>query len=143
MRSLLMTLSTILLGIAAVTSPVWAQPATMAPAPVVGAEAYHLHHPLMIIRFNQPRVYFKRSLYKAVSRAVEAKPSVIFDVVSWVPEATARDTRRQALYTKRTQQNVQRVINEMVKLGVPRNRFRVSWEKDPYVRAQEVHIYVR
>lgn len=97
--------------------------------------------PLVIIRFNQPRVYYEQQLYQAMSKAVAIKPELMIDVVSFAPQASdsdANDAWQQAA-SKHTQQ----VVAALESMGVPRARIQVSGERLAGIRADETHIFVR
>jgi hypothetical protein len=103
------------------------------PAPAQAQMADHTTTPLMVIRFNQPRIYFQRPLYNAVSRALQAKPSVMFNLINYMPKTD----------DAKAQQDLQAVLNTLNEMGVPRSRIAVSNEADPSLRFSEVHVYVR
>src|SRR5688572_25976710 len=73
--------------------------------------------PLLLIRFNQPRVYFDRSLSQAVSSAERAKPGVTYDVVSY---ASGSD--------KKANENLRAVLGGIYKQGVPSQRVQIRNE---------------
>jgi hypothetical protein len=97
--------------------------------------------PLVIIRFNQPRVYYEKQLYGAVTKAVAAKPGVMFDLVSYVP--TGADVKRNTGWQATARQNVQAVMNSLERMGVPASR--ISYRAVPLRDAgyDEVHLFVR
>lgn len=96
--------------------------------------------PLVVIRFNQRKVYYERQLYNAISKAVEIKPSVVFDVVSFIPQ-TSNESRNER-YMEDAQIDKSKVIKSLVGMGIPRERLRVSNQKAPNIRHHEMHIYV-
>lgn len=97
--------------------------------------------PLMVIRFNQPNVYYEQALYGAVSRAVEAKPAVRFELVAVAPETSSEDFNQKA--ANATQQNLNAVVSSLTRMGVPQQRIRVTHRNSPSVTAGEVLIFVR
>lgn len=97
--------------------------------------------PLVVIRFNQPRVYFERPLFTAVSRAVDVKPNVQFDLVSFVP-ATGNATRDEAVQQEAAR-NVSRVAQVIREMGIPETNIRISREWAQGIRHDEVHIFVQ
>ena len=96
--------------------------------------------PLVVIRFNQRQVYYENQLFTALDRAVAVKPSVLFEVVSYVP--TGRDERASADLAARAQANLNRVLGSLGEMGVPASRIQVTTERDGALKHQEVHIYV-
>ena len=96
--------------------------------------------PLVVIRFNQKHMYYDRQLYQAASKAVGIKPSVIFDVVSFVPVTRNKEANRR--YSRKASSETFGVVNSLLKMGVPKNHIRVSKDNAPDIRYHEVHIYV-
>lgn len=93
--------------------------------------------PLVVIRFNQRKVYYDQQLYNAVSRAVAIKPTVMLELVSFLPTSGNRSTNEQL-----AQRNLSGVIQSLNKMGVPRERIRVVQENSAAIRYHEIHLYV-
>ena len=89
--------------------------------------------PLMVIRYNQPKVFYQRQLYNAVSRAVAIKPSVVFDVVSFTPAAADK---------AKSSQQTSALVGDMVSVGIPQERIHVSEQPVDDSRTHEIYIYV-
>lgn len=102
------------------------------PVPVMGEPS---RTPLMIIRFNQRHVYFERSLYNVVSKALEVKSSVMFDLVSMVPGSERGAAAAEG--------NLGKVVSALSEMGVPRSRLSISRQDAPNLEASEVHLFVR
>ncbi len=101
--------------------------------PAIAAD--HVTTPLMVIRFNQPRVYYEQPLYNAFNRAIQTKADVQFNVINYYPPQPA---------LKRTADiNFQRVLATIQRMGVPKNRLTLRNEAAPDLSYSEVHIYVR
>ena len=94
----------------------------------------------MCWRFNQDRVYYQQPLFGAVSRALEAKPSVMFNIISLVPETG--NTRTDKRLEEEAQRSTGRFVNDMLQMGVPQNRIRISYQANRAVTANEVHLFV-
>lgn len=105
------------------------------------AQASHSDTPLLVVRFNQDRVYYQQPLYNAVSRALEAKPSVLFNIVAVIPQTDSESANQQSQAA--TQARAGTLVGEMVKMGVPQSRLRVSYQKSTFAQAPEVHIFVQ
>lgn len=105
------------------------------------AAAAQASEPLVIIRFNQSRVYYDQQLYKAISQAVAIKPEVMIDVVSYAPETNdpTLDRQWQAAASTHTKQ----VISTLNNIGVPMSRITVSGQRLAGIRSDETHIFVR
>ncbi len=85
--------------------------------------------PLLVIRFNQPHVYFQKPLSIAVTRAEQAKPGVVYDVVSYTsPNAAVSG-------------NLDVVLGTMISMGVPRARIKAMTQASG--SGEEIHIFVR
>jgi len=95
--------------------------------------------PLMIIRFNQPTIDYPMPLYNTVSRALQVKPSAMFDVVSVAPHA--KESHNQSYYNKMAAQNTDKVLSTLHEIGLPDSRIHVSKVIDS-VASSEVRIYV-
>ena len=118
-----------------------AAPVDVPMAPQAAAPALHQTTPLMVIRFNQQKVYYDRTLYTAISKAVEAKPTVMFDLVSVVPESG--DAGRDARWAQNAETNLGRVVASMNQMGVPQSRIGVTRRNVPGASGSEVQIFVR
>lgn len=100
----------------------------------------HTDTPLLVVRFNQERVYYQQPLYNAVASALQAKPDVLFNIVAVVPQTgnSSADERLE----KETQVRTGTLVGDMVKMGVPQSRLHVSYQKSP-AASPEVHIFVQ
>jgi hypothetical protein len=96
--------------------------------------------PLVVIRYNQPKVFYQRQLYNAVARAVAIKPDVTFEVVSFVPQ-TGDSDRDEVLQSRATQQTTT-LLRDMTGMGIPQERIRVSREAVNDATQHEIYIYV-
>ena len=112
--------------------PVQAQEMTMA-APQA--------KPLMVIRFNQPHVYYDQQLYGAISQAVAVKPGVMFDVISNAP--VTGDASRDAEWIRVASHNTQAVIASMQGMGVPMERMHVTGQQESGLHYDETQIFAR
>lgn len=95
----------------------------------------HASTPLMVIRFNQPRVYYEQPLYNALNRAAQAKASVRFAVINYYPP----NPQGQRV----AESHFQRVLTTIRQIGVPNQRVDLRSEPAPDLNYSEVHIYVR
>ena len=88
--------------------------------------------PLMIIRFNQPRVYFGKQLSLAVGKAEKVKPDIVYEVTSYVPSN---------FNPKQARANLQAVIGGMQMYGADISRIR--WRSETAASStQEIYINV-
>lgn len=95
----------------------------------------HMSTPLVVLRFNQPRVYYDQPLYNALTRAVQAKESVTFNIINYYPPHPRLRQIADA--------NFRRVLASIHQMGVPDSRLHISNEAAPDLNYSEVHIYVR
>jgi hypothetical protein len=115
--------------------------ATALLAPVFGAFAQVMQQAFMVIRFNQPRVYFDQQLYNAVAKAVGLKPEVMFDLVSYAPRTGEPQMDKQ--WQDAARKNLALVTARMNALGVPSSRLTVVVESQAGLRYNEVHLFAR
>lgn len=112
--------------------------ALLCASPALGNDPYS-ETPLMIIRFNQPRVDYPRPLYDTLSRALAVKPDATFSVVTVAPRA--EDNASQSHNNAIAEQNTNKVLATMRQIGMPERRIHTSTTTD-MVDASEVRIYV-
>jgi hypothetical protein len=105
------------------------------------ALSQELRKPLVVVRFNQGRVYYEQPLYQAVSKAVAVKPDVMFDVISAAPYTG--DPQVDARWQQQASSNTQKVLGTMQKIGVPLSRMQVSGARESGLSFDEVRVYVR
>jgi hypothetical protein len=97
--------------------------------------------PLVILRFNQERVYYEQPLFQAIAKAVAIKPEVMFDVVSFAP--LTGSAAADAKWLNTASAHTQKVVASMQAMGVPLSRMRISGQRQMGLTADEVHIFVR
>lgn len=95
--------------------------------------------PLVVVRFNQARVYYDQQLFSAVSQAVAVKPDVTFEIVSNAP--STGDSSRDDQWIVTASRNTQAVVATMKSIGVPMERMRVSGQVTPGIQYDETRIY--
>jgi hypothetical protein len=93
--------------------------------------------PLVVIRFNQPRVFFEKPLRNAVAKAVQKKPSVLFDVVSYVPQG-----KSQSSIDAEASRHTQSIVNAMQGMGVNPNNIHTTSQPDSALQDHEVQIFI-
>lgn len=96
--------------------------------------------PLVVIRYNQPKVFYQRQLYNVVAKAVAIKQDVTFEVVSFVP--VSDDSSRSESMAQRAQGQTAALLKDMTAMGIPAQRIRVSREAVQDARQHEIYIYV-
>lgn len=126
----------------AATMMVTPQPATSSSAlsmvQVSNASASEI--PLVVIRFNQQRVRYSKQLYTAISRAVSIKPSVSFELVSYIPATNSKD--QNIKHQNKASSEVAGIMKTLTSMGIPKNRIKVSKQPDDGIKFHESHLYV-
>ena len=92
--------------------------------------------PLVVVRFNQRRVNYDRQLYYALSKAVEIKPTLHIDLISYIPEGADSAARNRAAA------QLDGMLASLHKMGVPRSRIETYTEPTGALRFHEIHMYV-
>ncbi len=108
----------------------------LAPIKPAYAAADHYTVPLVVIRFNQPRVYYERPLYNALKRALQVKPSLRINVINYFPS-------KHPELVDEAERNLKAVVRSLGEMGIPLSRIGVASEPAPDLDYSEVHIYVR
>jgi hypothetical protein len=97
--------------------------------------------PLVTIRFDRPDVPYEQALYTAVSRALERRPTAVFDLVAVSPgTGSPAQVTISADQAKRNAENVMRALSKM---GLPADRLATSAITSSSVHDNEVQIFVR
>jgi hypothetical protein len=105
------------------------------------AAAVNQRRPLVVIRFDRPDVPYEPALYTAISRALEWRPSAVFDLVAVSPSAGSEaETAHSADEAQRDAERVMRTLSQM---GLPADRVTLSAMFSNGVRDNEVQIFVR
>lgn len=97
--------------------------------------------PLVVIRFDKPKVAFEQALYAAVSQALERRPSATFDLVAISPKYGS--PAKAALASTTSKRNAESVLRSLSEMGMPLDRVRLSAMSSDRTDTNEVHIYVR
>ncbi|HUC67746.1 MAG TPA: hypothetical protein VMA53_20180 [Stellaceae bacterium] len=116
-----------------------------APSPAATRErpvpALAERRPLVIIRFDQPKVDYEQALYTAVRRALDRRPDANFDLVAVAPNAGS--PAQVALHSDASKRNAESVMRSLTGMGLPADRITLSATTSASVQANEVQIYVR
>lgn len=108
---------------------------------LVSADEFVERTPLMIIRFNRRNISYEEQLYNVLSRALEVKPSVRFEIVSMAPIPSVKVQSDRLI--NRAYNNGKQIAFSMQEMGIPANRidFKVAQKND--IRTNEVLLFVR
>jgi len=97
--------------------------------------------PLVIIRFYRPNVPYEEALYIAVSRALERKPDVVFDLVAVAPQLN--DPSQITLHSGASKRDAENVFRSLTSMGLAAERVSLSATTSANVQSDEVQLYVR
>ncbi|MBV9569785.1 MAG: hypothetical protein JO056_00910 [Alphaproteobacteria bacterium] len=105
-------------------------------APVASGPA-----PVVAIRFARAKTNYQKTLYDALSKALQAQPTASFRVIGVSPtRGTAAAVQAAQTDSLRHAQDVMRTMTQM---GVPAERMEISSATDPSVRVSEVRVFLR
>ncbi len=96
--------------------------------------------PLIVVRFNQPHVYFEPSLRTVVDKAISIKPDARFSLVQILPESA--NGRKIAISKSTADSHVAQVVAVLRGQGVDTRNLAVSRRYDTQVTSSEVHVFV-
>ncbi len=108
---------------------------TMSEAPGAG------DRPLVVIKFDKPKVQYESALYSAAKSALERKPNASFDVVAVSPKKGSPG--QTALGATSARRNAESVLRALTNMGLPPNRVRLSAIQSDAASTGEVHVFVR
>lgn len=114
------------------------RPPVGGPGPVAGIEG---RRPLVVIRFDRPKVEYEQALYSAVSQALEARPDASFDLVA--VSAAGESAGRAAINSTQVRKNAESVLRSLNSMGLPADRVTLSAASNPEATTNEVRLYVR
>jgi hypothetical protein len=97
--------------------------------------------PLVVIRFDRPKVDYEQALYGAVSKALERKPDASFDLVA--VSATKGSAAEAAINATSARKNAEAVLRSLNSMGLPADRVTLSATTSATASTNEVHLYVR
>jgi uncharacterized protein YggE len=93
--------------------------------------------PLMVVRYNQARIYYDKQLYNVTKKAVSIKPDVNFSIVSFVPKANDQEAFDAAAHNQ-----VAKFVKDLRKMGVPASNINVTTKHVSDARHHELYLYV-
>jgi len=97
--------------------------------------------PLVVIRFDRPKVDYEQALYSAVSQALEQRPDASFDLVA--VSATKGSAAQAAINATKARKNAEAVLRSLNSMGLPADRVTLSAATSATASTNEVHLYVR
>lgn len=93
--------------------------------------------PLFVAKFNKTNVKYHDGLKQAVSRAIEKKPGVMFEVVAVTPASG------NALSQNAAKNNASQIFQDMIDMGVGAERISLSSKTSGATNSAEVQIFVK
>jgi hypothetical protein len=97
--------------------------------------------PLLVVKFDHPRVQYEQALYDAVSEALRRKPDAAFELVAVAPgNGSVADV---ALSQSASKQQAQTVLRSLTSMGVDPGRVGLSSAVNVAANTTEVQLYVR
>lgn len=116
-------------------------PGVRSAGPAVQSASLANRRPLLIVRFDQPRVQYEQALYASIAEALQRKPDAAFDLLAVAPaRGSVADVALNSSASKRHAENVLRSMTEM---GVNPNRVGLAATTSTAALANEVHLFVR
>lgn len=97
--------------------------------------------PVMIIRFNQEFIDYSSQLRKVAKSAIAAKPSVLFDIVSVIPQTGKNGEDKKT--KERSEFLTKQVIENLQSNGAQADQIRTTFQNSSIAESGEVHIFVR
>ncbi len=92
--------------------------------------------PLMVIRFQQPRIDFDHALRQAVISAERTRAGIVYTVVAVQPAAMNWNQAGSVVDSQKA------VVDALNAQGIPPSRIRVSRISDSTISSPEVRIFV-
>lgn len=129
--SMIGTSNTLNTGLSPVT-PQQASSAEMAPAQL---------RPLMKIRFDRPDVDYTQALYMSMNEALQKYPDTQFELVAVSPGMG--NPAKLAIESTRARRNAEKVLRNMVQMGIDTNRVNLANLTEDEIQFNEVHLYIR
>ena len=97
--------------------------------------------PLVVIRFDRPKVSYEDALYTAVKSALDRRPGATFEVVGVAPVASTPGAT--ALGETSARRNAETVQRSLTQMGLPQDRMHVSAASSADALGTEVRVFVR
>lgn len=97
--------------------------------------------PLMKIRFDRPDVEYAQALYMSINEALERYPQSQFELVAVSPGMG--NPARLAIESTKARRNAEKVLRNMVQMGVDTRRVKLANLTQDDLQFNEVHLYIR
>lgn len=103
----------------------------------VASQENFSNRPLFAVKFNKNNVNYKEGLNRAVKGALQAKPTMMFDIVAITP-SNASPVVKSSARSRATE-----IFQEVIALGVSPEVVSLSAKSTVDANSPEVHIYVK
>ncbi len=97
--------------------------------------------PLMKIRFDRSDVEYSQALYMSVNDAIKQYPNTQFELVAVSPGMG--NPAKLAIESTRARRNAEKVLRNMVQMGIDTNRVKLANLTEDNIQYNEVHLYIR
>lgn len=97
--------------------------------------------PLMKIRFDRPDVDYSQALYMSMNDALQKYPNSSFELVAVSPGMG--NPAKIAIESTRARRNAEKVLREMVQMGVDTSNVALANVTKDDIQYNEVHLYIR
>jgi hypothetical protein len=97
--------------------------------------------PLIKIRFDRPEVDYSQALYMSVNEAMQKYPSSQFELVAVSPGMG--NPAKLAIESTKARRNAEKVLRNMVQMGVDTNRVQLANVTEADAQFNEVHLFIR
>jgi hypothetical protein len=97
--------------------------------------------PLIKIRFDRPEVDYSQALYMSVNEAMQKYPSSQFELVAVSPGMG--NPAKLAIESTKARRNAEKVLRNMVQMGVDTNRVQLANVTEADAQFNEVHFFIR
>jgi hypothetical protein len=97
--------------------------------------------PLIKIRFDRPDVDYSQALYMSISDALQQFPNSQFELVAVSPGMG--NPAKLAIESTKARRNAEKVLRNMVQMGVDTNRVNLANLTEDNIQHNEVHLYIR
>jgi len=109
--------------------------------PTVQSVAPNTPRPLIKIRFDRPDVDYTQALYMSISDALQQFPNSQFELVAVSPGMG--NPAKLAIESTKARRNAEKVLRNMVQMGVDTNRVNLANLTEDNIQHNEVHLYIR
>lgn len=97
--------------------------------------------PLLIIRFNRPKVEYKQPLKNVVAKIIETKPEAVITLLTIVP--VFDDEEKTASSRQIAEHNAKKVASVVEAAGVDEGNVKITYQDSTTVTMNEIHLLAK